>query len=159
MKAKLVNEDMNFTREGEPMDKLGLGSPDLRKINKSWEYLNNIIQKGYQVPDLNFPELIQNTEFLSLMIDVVIVNHMKNKFKMRLSKPEEDYLSFAYIQIDNNYWLYFVKSSTGKSIFFKLMGAPKQVRDTIFGSTGSTTLKSLDSKVTALIKKFNFKFE
>ena len=158
MKAKFVNEDINFTREGEPLDKLGLGNPIIRKVNESWEYLNSIRQKGYAVQDLNFPDLISKAENLGLMVDVVVMEHMKSKFHMRLLKPENEYEGFAYTKIDG-YWLYFLKSSSGKSVIFKLMGPPHQFRNTEFESTASTNLKTLDAKITALIKKFNFKFE
>lgn len=179
MKAKLVNEDINqFTREGDPFDKLQLGDPEIRKINLALKGITEIISSGYNQDMMNFTEVINMTDDLRNVVDYAVITHLKKKFgfPMKIVKRNspKDYSKMDKFEIqkeidqalDKYVWwafstivkgnrlLIFKKSSTSRSFEMILYEGPTTDHNQLSATPASTSMKTLDDKINLLNKKF-----
>ena len=153
MKAKLVKEAMEFTRVGDPMDKLQLGDPDIRRINAGLKEVTDIVAGGYSRDVMNFTEVINVIDDLKRAVDYTILSHLKKKYGFEMMKGDREWRVFSTI-VKGDRLLAFLKSSTSRSFEMVLYDGPTTDNHEITKTAASTSIKTLDDKIALLNKKY-----
>lgn len=154
MKAKLVKEELNqFTREGDPFDKLNIGDSYLRKMNTGVKEIQDIISEGYSRDSMNFSEVINITDDLRRVVDYTVMNHLKKKYGFQMQMGDHEWRVF-FTPVKGDRLLVFSKSSTSRSFEMVLYDGPTTDSPQIAKTPASTSIKNLDAKIDGLIKLY-----
>ena len=161
---KLVKESLNFERGLDPMDALNIGDPRIREIHKNYNDIKSIIETGV-ADELIFSEFRHKIDKLKEIMDYVVVNHIKNKFNIDTKFQKEEFSRstasnlFAIANI-GKYIYEFRKNGVGSTFWTEIVGlnllpesSEKKTYEKL--TSQSTNLKTFDSKLTFLLKKYH----
>ena len=162
---KLVKESLNFERGQDPMDALNIGDPRIREIHKNYQDIGSIIETGV-ADELIFGEFRHKIDKLKEIMDYVVINHIRNKFKIYAKFQKEDpdprrkignLFAIAHV---GSYKYEFKKNGVGSTFWTEIVGlnllpesSEKKTYEKL--TSQSTNLKTFDSKLTFLLKKYH----
>ncbi|MDD5649232.1 MAG: hypothetical protein PHF86_02260 [Candidatus Nanoarchaeia archaeon] len=159
---KLVKESLKFERGQDPMDALNIGDPRIREIHKNYQNIKSIIETGV-AEELMFGEFRHKIDKLKEIMDYVVINHIRNKFKIDAKFETEsnkfgsgsNLFAIAYI---GPYKYEFRKNGVGSTYWTEIKGLnlPESPEKKAYLklTSQSTSLKSFDSKLSNLLKKY-----
>jgi len=151
MRAKTINELQNFERGIDPRDSMNLGNAEVRKINSSLKPIQDIVSSGYNVDELDFPDIVEKIDNLKGMLLIVIKNYLKKNFGWEFFPLDEGTGEEALsADIGNGYELRIQLSNSLKSYVFKIYARGNYV----VSIPASTNLNSMNKKAKDIIKKY-----
>jgi hypothetical protein len=151
MRARTINEVQNFERGIDPKDSMNLGNPEVRKINSSLKPIQDIVSSGYNVDELDFPDIVEKIDNLKGMLLIVIKNYLKKNFGWEFFPLDEGTGEEALsADIGNGYELRIQLSNSLKSYVFKIYARGNYITS----MPASTNLNAMNRKAKDIIKKF-----
>jgi hypothetical protein len=151
MRAKTINELQNFERGIDPKDSMNLGNAEVRKINSSLKPIQDIVSAGYNLDELDFPDIVEKIDNLKEMILIVIKNYLKKNFGWDFY-PLDDGTGAEALSADigKGYELRIQLSNSLKSYVFRVYTRGNDIES----FPASTNLNSMEKKAKNIIKKY-----
>jgi hypothetical protein len=155
---KLVPENLNeieFQRGRDPLDALNIGQTKIRGIKSAYDNISPLI-RDMNADSINFRKFRKDVDKLRDTLDVIIVNHLTEKYNLKFEfiEPDElDHLSpstrpVAKASKDGNYWVIY-KNGPGNAFWITADIAGKFIR-----SKQSYELSTIDKKVGEIFRKY-----
>lgn len=159
MRAKCVNENVNFERGQDPKGAMGIGDENIRKFNGKQAMIKNNYRELDPFINHEDPENLDlraiNDKINSLIdsAQVTIIDYFNNKYNLELTPVFHDWRStenlFAKSNKNGNEW-FFYSNSSGAGIFIGFSDGRN-----MHTSNQGYKMKTIEEKFLKIVKKFN----